>query len=140
MPPFVVAAIKRQTTGRCSWALVWTRPAFGMSPRLGQWRARNAGERIELRMEACRKHSVTAWAMSSDNACDIECTTACGASLAISVAKSCCGRHVRRTEIRKLGKQILMRTHTIALHFPVGEDGEELIKYIVCERSPVVGI
>src|SRR5712672_4568539 len=58
-------------------------------------------------------------------------------SLMVAAAESLGGRHMRRTQIRKLGKQVLMRAHAIGLHLAIGEDGQELIEDVVCECPPV---
>jgi hypothetical protein len=60
--------------------------------------------------------------------------------LSIAGTESFGGRHMWRTQIRKLGKQVLMRTQTIGRHLPIGEDGQELVEHVVCKRPSVIGI
>lgn len=40
-------------------------------------------------------------------------------------------RHVGRTQIRKIGEKVLMRTDTVGLYPAIGDEGEELIEDVV---------
>ena len=50
------------------------------------------------------------------------------------------GPHVRRPQIRKFGKKIPMRAHTVRLHSSVGQEGKEVIEDVVGKRSAVARI
>jgi hypothetical protein len=46
---------------------------------------------------------------------------------------------VRRPHVRKLGKQILVMSYSIARHLPIGEDTQEVIAHVVGEYAAIVG-